>query len=207
MSYCHLLGGAYGNIALTFGLGFPYGVNPERVPSRMRDHVVRAAQSYPNCLSLVPPTPPPTSAGTATPTPTLSSTPTFTPTATLTPTATRTPTNTPTETPTPPPSATPTATLTTTPTATLAPQCALCGDISGNGNVDIMDSLFISQYTVLLRTTVPCPALGDVDGNGQLDIVDALFISQHTVDLRPQLTCLSGTPAATVTPTSTAPPG
>ena len=93
--------------------------------------------------------------------------------------------------------------------ATLTPQCVRCGDVTGNGNVDIVDSLFVSQYTALLRTMVPCPALGDVNGNGQLDIVDALFISQYTVSLHPELTCATGTPTPTaaVTPISTAPTG
>jgi len=287
MSYCHLLGGGYGNITLTFGLGFPYGVYPDRVPNRMHDHVAQRAQYYPTCLSPILPTPTPTSADIATPTPTPTRTPTVRPTntptltATRTPTPTRTPTQTPTSTatvtptntpsrtptsspsrtptssptgtptntpsvtatptptrtatnsPTPTPSDTPTATFTptatqtltetptvtptntpsvtptapppATPTATLTAQCVRCGDVTGDGNVDIVDALFISQHTVLLRPSVPCPELGDVNGNGQLDIVDGLFISQYTVNLRTELTC--ATPTATATPSPTAPPG
>ena len=49
MSYCHLLGG--GNVSLTLGLGHPYGVAPERVPNRMRAHVVSVAGSNPACLA------------------------------------------------------------------------------------------------------------------------------------------------------------
>ena len=50
MSYCHILGGM-SNIALTLGEGHPYGVAPERVPSRMMDHVVSRASFYPGCLA------------------------------------------------------------------------------------------------------------------------------------------------------------
>ena len=45
MSYCHLLGG--GNVSLTLGLGHPFGVAPERVPNRMRAHVVSVAGRQP----------------------------------------------------------------------------------------------------------------------------------------------------------------
>lgn len=47
MSYCHQLSGTYGNIALTFGLGHPYGVEPDRVPARMYEHVLANA----SCLA------------------------------------------------------------------------------------------------------------------------------------------------------------
>jgi hypothetical protein len=53
MSYCHLLGG-YSNLSLTFGTGHPYGVVPERVPSRMRSHVESRAASSASCLAYVP---------------------------------------------------------------------------------------------------------------------------------------------------------
>ncbi len=49
MSYCHLLGG--GNVTLTLGLGHPFGVMPERVPNRMRAHVVSVAGGNPACLA------------------------------------------------------------------------------------------------------------------------------------------------------------
>ncbi|HKV06867.1 MAG TPA: M12 family metallo-peptidase [Thermoanaerobaculia bacterium] len=51
MSYCHLLGGGFTNIAMTFGTGHPYGVLPGRVPSRMSSHVVSRATSNPSCLA------------------------------------------------------------------------------------------------------------------------------------------------------------
>ncbi len=51
MSYCHLLSGGLSNISLTFGLGHPYGIQPERVPAQMNNHVIQRASSYPSCLA------------------------------------------------------------------------------------------------------------------------------------------------------------
>lgn len=51
MSYCHLLGGGLSNTSLTLGLGHPFGVMPERVPNRMRSHVVSIAAGNPACLA------------------------------------------------------------------------------------------------------------------------------------------------------------
>lgn len=51
MSYCHLLGGGLSNTSLTLGLGHPFGVMPERVPNRMRSHVVSVASGNPSCLA------------------------------------------------------------------------------------------------------------------------------------------------------------
>lgn len=57
MSYCHLTAPDYNaNISLTFGTGHPYGVEPERVPDRMRSHVLNRAASDPACLALTLPT-------------------------------------------------------------------------------------------------------------------------------------------------------
>ena len=55
MSYCHLLSGGFSNLSLTFGTGHPFGVAPERVPSRMSSHVTSRASSNPSCLALVSP--------------------------------------------------------------------------------------------------------------------------------------------------------
>jgi hypothetical protein len=51
MSYCHLLGGGMSNTSLSLGLGHPFGVMPERVPNRMRSHVVSVAGGNPSCLA------------------------------------------------------------------------------------------------------------------------------------------------------------
>ncbi len=105
MSYCHLLGGGYSNITLTFGLGFPYGVSPGRVPTRMHDYVVARAASSSSCLQLA--TPPVTGAPTASPTQTPISPQTQTPTPTVSPTQA--------------PTSTITSTISFTPTVTATP--------------------------------------------------------------------------------------
>jgi len=50
MSYCHLRAGGYGNITMTFGVGHPYGIAPDRVPDRMSSYVEARAASSPGCL-------------------------------------------------------------------------------------------------------------------------------------------------------------
>jgi hypothetical protein len=52
MSYCHMRSGGFDNIAFTLGAGHPFGVQPERVPARMRAHVLERAASAPACLPL-----------------------------------------------------------------------------------------------------------------------------------------------------------
>lgn len=52
MSYCHMRSSGMSNISLTLGTGHPYGVLPERVPSRMFAHVQSRAGSNPSCLAL-----------------------------------------------------------------------------------------------------------------------------------------------------------
>lgn len=50
MSYCHLRSGGLANISPTFGQGHPWGVMPDRVPTRMSSHVVSRANGNPGCL-------------------------------------------------------------------------------------------------------------------------------------------------------------
>jgi subtilisin-like proprotein convertase family protein len=54
MSYCHLLNGGLSNIATTLGRGHGFGVQPERVPNTMRQHVLeRGLVNNPRCPQLV----------------------------------------------------------------------------------------------------------------------------------------------------------
>ncbi len=60
------------------------------------------------------------------------------------------------------------------------------GDVNGDGNANIVDALFIAQYTVGSRTLTPAQlAAADVNCDGNVNIVDALFIAQYTVGIRP----------------------
>lgn len=50
MSYCHLLSPGMGNISLKFGNSHPYGIAPERVPTRMTARMTSLAGSNPACV-------------------------------------------------------------------------------------------------------------------------------------------------------------
>jgi hypothetical protein len=54
------------------------------------------------------------------------------------------------------------------------------GDCNGDGEVNIVDAMLISQYTVGMNDL---PPNSDVDGDGVTNIVDAMFIAQYTVGL------------------------
>ncbi len=78
-----------------------------------------------------------------------------------------------------------TAAATTTVNFALAPAAGVLGDASGDGQVTIVDALFIAQLTVGLRTLTPAQlAQADVNHDTRVDITDALFIAQATVGLR-----------------------
>ncbi|MFN2376965.1 MAG: M12 family metallo-peptidase [Candidatus Binatia bacterium] len=51
MGYCHLLNGGIDNVALTFGAGHPYGVDPDRVPAVMMNRIAVEAAAAPACLA------------------------------------------------------------------------------------------------------------------------------------------------------------
>lgn len=75
-------------------------------------------------------------------------------------------------TPVPPPTSTP-------------PTSVIKGDVSGDGQVTVVDALFVAQYTVGIKTLTSAQlAAADVSGDSQVTVVDALFIAQYTVGLR-----------------------
>ena len=76
-----------------------------------------------------------------------------------------------------------------------------CGDVKGDGVVDIGDALLIAQFDVGARlcSAIPYPALCDVSRDGACNIGDALRIAQCDVGLIPcAFTC--GTFDCTATP-------
>lgn len=50
MSYCHTRPGGLGNLAWSLGQDHPYGAQPDRVPTRMSNHVVTRSSAFPGCL-------------------------------------------------------------------------------------------------------------------------------------------------------------
>lgn len=59
------------------------------------------------------------------------------------------------------------------------------GDVNGDGQVTVVDALFVAQSTVGLRQLNSNQlAAADVNCDAQVTIVDALFIAQYTVGLR-----------------------
>lgn len=52
MSYCHLRPGGYSNVTFTFGQGHAYGVQPDRVPTRMAAHAQARDSTNPTCFAV-----------------------------------------------------------------------------------------------------------------------------------------------------------
>ncbi len=85
------------------------------------------------------------------------------------------------------PPTTTTTTTTTGPPTTTTTLVPLCGDVNGDGVVNIADALIVAQYDVGLR---PCgqapfsqPAVCDVNNDGSCNIGDALRMAQCEVGL------------------------
>ena len=54
MSYCHLLpGDTTGNVSMTFGKDFAYGIEADRIPERMRNFVGSLALTDASCIATV----------------------------------------------------------------------------------------------------------------------------------------------------------
>src|SRR5438132_13721023 len=88
-----------------------------------------------------------------------------------------------------------------------------CGDVNGDGVVDIADALVIAQFDVGLRLCgqLAHPEACDVNGDGACNIGDALRIAQCAVGIScaftcGPFTCPSTTSTTTSTTTTTTPP-
>jgi len=87
--------------------------------------------------------------------------------------------------PTPTVTASSAPTPTPTPTPTPKPIVGIKGDVSGDGQVTVVDGLFVAMYTVGIKPLTSTQlAAADVNGDGQVTIVDALFIALYTVGFR-----------------------
>jgi hypothetical protein len=80
-----------------------------------------------------------------------------------------------------------TAPASTTPYPTQAP--SVCGDVNGNGTIDIIDARLVAQYYVGLGPASFNAQQADVDASGTIDIVDALLIAKYYVELVGSLVC------------------
>jgi hypothetical protein len=67
---------------------------------------------------------------------------------------------------------------------------ATCGDVDGNGTVNIIDALRIAHHAVGLRPLEgEALAVADVNADEEVDIVDALTIAQYAAGVIPLLEC------------------
>ena len=57
------------------------------------------------------------------------------------------------------------------------------GDVTGDGNIDIIDALAVARYVVGLQVNSFHPEAADVNCNGKLDIIDALSIARKALGL------------------------
>lgn len=65
---------------------------------------------------------------------------------------------------------------------------AIPGDVTGNGVVDAVDSMFLAQYVAGTRATLPNPVAGDVaQPCGTIDAIDSMFVAQYVAGTRPSL--------------------
>ena len=86
-----------------------------------------------------------------------------------------------------PTTTTSTTTITSTTTSTTTTITIRCGDVNGDGVVNINDALATAQYDVRLRTCGQSPfshpEVCDVNGDGACDVGDALRMAQCDVGL------------------------
>ncbi len=58
------------------------------------------------------------------------------------------------------------------------------GDASQNGEIDVVDVLYIAQYTVFLRNLDNIKDCIDVSSDNEVDVTDLLYVAQSTVGVR-----------------------
>jgi hypothetical protein len=62
------------------------------------------------------------------------------------------------------------------------------GDVTGNGMVDAIDSMFLAQYVAGTRLTLPQQQAGDVASPcGSIDAIDSMFVAQYVAGTRTSL--------------------
>ncbi len=66
------------------------------------------------------------------------------------------------------------------------------GDVSGDGQINIVDALFVARYAVKLSVSNFNAKVADVNCDNQINIVDALLIARKAVKLPVSGWCASG---------------
>jgi hypothetical protein len=80
-------------------------------------------------------------------------------------------------------------------------QIQTCGDVDGNGTVDVIDAANVSRAAVGLPSSCTgAPNLCDVDGSGTIDVIDAANVSRAAVGLPAANNCPGAAPEPTPTP-------
>ena len=71
----------------------------------------------------------------------------------------------------------------------------LCGDLNGNGTVDVSDAILLLRYITGLVTLTPeQQRLADVNGDGEINVADAVLILRYIVGLVGELPVEPGSP-------------
>ena len=83
-----------------------------------------------------------------------------------------------------------TTTLVTSTTTTTTISTVLCGDVTGNGSIQVTDALFILRSAVGAETCAP--SICDTDASGTITVSDALRVLRISVGLAATLSCPVG---------------
>ncbi len=83
----------------------------------------------------------------------------------------------------------------------------ICGDLNGDGDVNVFDAITVLQIIVgLIEATPGQTILGDVVRDGTINVFDAILVLQHIVGLTAITECGPGPIAATSTSLAPQPP-
>jgi hypothetical protein len=65
-----------------------------------------------------------------------------------------------------------------------------CVDVSGNDDIDIMDTVYLLKFLYGEEVFIPPDATGDVDNSGDIDILDVIYIINYFYKHGPAPICL-----------------
>ncbi len=151
-----------------------------------REYSYTSVSSYSPTESVVTPTEAPTQKPTVAPTQAPTQKPTVAPTQAPTQKPTTKPTTAPTQAPTQKPTTKPTTAPTQAPTQkpTTAPEPVVKGDADNDGDITIIDVVYIQRYSI--KAAMPTPINvknADVNGDGDINSIDAVMVQRYLVGL------------------------